>query len=120
MESIQQNYYDDSVEHESNIPPGSPHISDARVGEEYQVEIPSMIEEAEWLRLLVNPADPEIMGDSSLSFAIGLPLSVTWMHNEGYLADIDGTVNVIELTKEINLEKNSISGNEEESKLISF
>ncbi|QCE11440.1 uncharacterized protein LOC114183323 isoform X2 [Vigna unguiculata] len=102
MESIQQNYYDDSVEHESNIPPGSPHISDARVGEEYQVEIPSMIEEAEWLRLLVNPADPEIMGDSSLSFAIGLPLSVTWMHNEGYLADIDGDKNSDQLAKNKN------------------
>lgn len=97
MESIQQNYYDDSVEHASSTPPGSPHISDARVGEEYQVEVPSMIEESEWLGLIVNPADSEIMGDSSLSFAIGLPLSVTWMHNEGYLADIDGTANVIVL-----------------------
>jgi len=120
MESNQQNYYDDSVEHASNTPPGSPHISDARVGEEYQVKVPSMIEESEWFRLLVNPADSEIMGDNSLSFAIGLPLSVTWMHNEAYLADIDGTVYVIELTKEINLQKNNISDNEEELKLISF
>ncbi|XP_017416247.1 uncharacterized protein LOC108327064 isoform X1 [Vigna angularis] len=102
MESIQQNYYDDSVEHACNTPPGSPHISDARVGEEYQVEIPSMIEESEWLRLLVNPADSEIMGDSSLSFAIGLPLSVTWMYNEGYLADIDGDKNSDQLGKSKN------------------
>jgi len=99
MESIQQNYDDDSVEHASNTPPGSPHISDARVGEEYQVKVPSMIGESERLRLLVNPADSANMGDNSLSFAIGLPLSVTWMHNEALLADIDGTVNVIELKK---------------------
>ncbi|KAK7373573.1 hypothetical protein VNO80_06988 [Phaseolus coccineus] len=93
MESNQQNYYDDSVEHASNTPPGSPHMSDARVGEEYQVKVPSMIEESEWFQLLVNPADSEIMGDNSLSFAIGLPVSVTWMHNEAYLADIDGDKN---------------------------
>ncbi|CAJ1921386.1 unnamed protein product [Sphenostylis stenocarpa] len=90
MESILQNYDDDSVEHECNTHPGSPDISDVRVGEEYQVEVPSIIEESEWLQLLLNPADSEIMGDKPLSFAIGLPISVTWMHNEGHLADIDG------------------------------
>ncbi|RDX61448.1 hypothetical protein CR513_60322, partial [Mucuna pruriens] len=127
MESIQQNYKDDLVEHASNGPPGSPDICDIvgapqlnpRVGEEYQVEVPSMIKESERIQLRMNPADSEVMHDNSLSFAIGLPISVMWMHNEvedgrseGHLADIDGTVNAIELVKETTLQKNSISGNE--------
>ncbi|TKY66193.1 hypothetical protein E2542_SST09060 [Spatholobus suberectus] len=108
MESIQQNYNDDFVEHPSNGPPGSPDISDVvgalqsnpRVGEEYQVEVPSMIKESERLQLRMNPADSEVMLDNSLDFAIGLPISVTWMHNEvedsgdaESLANIDGDKN---------------------------
>ncbi|KAK7395409.1 hypothetical protein VNO78_15967 [Psophocarpus tetragonolobus] len=108
MESILQNYNDDSMEHASNDPPGSPDISDIggasqldpRVGEEYQVVVPDIIKESERRQLLMNPADLEVMRDSSLSFAIGLPISVTWMHNgvedSGYvgnLADIEGGEN---------------------------
>nr|KYP48180.1 hypothetical protein KK1_030132 [Cajanus cajan] len=135
MESIQQNYNDDSMENSSNTPPGSPDISDIvgapqlnpRVGEEYQVEVPSMIKESERLRHFMNPADSEFMHHNSLSFAIGLPISVTWMHNEvedsghaGYLADIDGTVYAIEHEKKASLEKNNLSDNEDELKLIVF
>ncbi|KAG5027535.1 hypothetical protein JHK82_023388 [Glycine max] len=135
MESIQQNYNDDSMEHSSSSPPGSPDISDVvgalqldpRVGEEYQVEVPGIIKESERLQLLMNPADSEVMLDSSLSFAIGLPISVTWIRNEvedsgreRNLADVDGTVNTIELVKETNFKKNSISESEEELKLIVF
>ncbi|KAL2336777.1 hypothetical protein Fmac_011223 [Flemingia macrophylla] len=135
MESILQNYSDDSMEHSSNSPPCLPDINDIvgapqlnpRVGEEYQVEVASMKKESERLQLLMNSADSELMHHDSLSFAIGLPISVTWMHNEvedngheGYLADIDGKVYAIVLEKEASIEKSSLSGNEEELKLIVF
>ncbi|RZB52231.1 hypothetical protein D0Y65_048612 [Glycine soja] len=135
MESIQQNYNDASMELASNSPPGSPDISDVvgapqldpRVGEEYQVEVLDIIKESERLRLLMNTADSEVMCDNSLSFVIGLPISVTWMHNAvedsrcgGNLADVDGMINAIELAKETNFKKNIISDSEEELKLIAF
>ncbi|KAK7339102.1 hypothetical protein VNO77_19746 [Canavalia gladiata] len=133
MESIQQNYNDNLMEHASNDPLDPPDINDIvgapqlspRIGEEYQVEVPSMIEESERLQLLVNPADSEAIHDNSHSFAIGLPISVTWMHNQvedsgcegwGYLAHIDGTVNASELAKTTNAKKNCISDNGDELK----
>ncbi|KAK7293181.1 hypothetical protein RJT34_16043 [Clitoria ternatea] len=90
MESIQEDYGDDFMEQASKGSPGSPDISDIigvpwsnpRVGEEYQVEIPSMMKKSERLQLLMNPADLEVKGDNSLSFAIGLPNTVTWIHND--------------------------------------
>ncbi|WJX85399.1 hypothetical protein P8452_67858 [Trifolium repens] len=53
-----------------------------KIGDEYQAEIPSMIKKSEELLLRMNPADSEAMHDRSLSFAIGLPIQVTWIHNE--------------------------------------
>jgi hypothetical protein len=53
-----------------------------KIGDEYQAEIPSMIKKSEELSLRMNPADSEAMHDRSLSFAIGLPIQVTWIHNE--------------------------------------
>ncbi|XP_027335818.1 uncharacterized protein LOC113849825 [Abrus precatorius] len=133
MELIQQNYNDSFMDHASNGPLDLPDISNIvgapqsnpRVGEEYQVEVPFMIKESERIQLLMNPADSEVIHDNSLSFAIGLPISVTWMHNEvegsgregrGYLADIDGTVNEIELAKATNVKNNSMLDNKEELK----
>ncbi|KAK7337774.1 hypothetical protein VNO77_18361 [Canavalia gladiata] len=98
MESIQQNYDDNFMKHASNGPPSSSNISNIpealqlnpRLGHEYQVEVPSVIKQSEWLHLLMNPADSEVMHDNSLSFAIGLPISVTWIHSEVEGGDILG------------------------------
>jgi len=62
-----------------------------RIGHEYQVEIPSMLKKSEQLSLRMNPADSEAVHDQSLSFAIGLPIPVTLIHNEmcGYHGDIN-------------------------------
>jgi len=62
-----------------------------RIGREYQAEIPSVLKKSEQLPLRTNPADSESVHDKSLSFAIGLPIPVTWIHNKecGYHADIN-------------------------------
>jgi hypothetical protein len=62
-----------------------------RIGHEYQAEIPSMLKKSEQLSLSKNPGDSESVHDKSLSFAIGLPIPVTWIHNEecGYHGDIN-------------------------------
>ncbi|KAK7258882.1 hypothetical protein RIF29_24471 [Crotalaria pallida] len=48
----------------------------------------------------MNPADSEVEHDSSLSFAIGLPIPVMWIRNNVEdSGDNDGTTNVIESAK---------------------
>ncbi|RDX92567.1 hypothetical protein CR513_25280, partial [Mucuna pruriens] len=89
MELSQQNYNDNFPDHASNGPLSSPYISNLvgapqlspRVGHEYQVEVPSIMKQSEQLQLLMNPAESEL-GHYNVSFAIGLPISVTWIHNE--------------------------------------
>ncbi|KAK7397198.1 hypothetical protein VNO78_18365 [Psophocarpus tetragonolobus] len=90
IELIKQNYNDNFMEHASSSPPSSPYISNLveapqlipRVGHEYQVEVPSIIKQSEQLQLLMNPAESEVGHGNSLSFAIGLPISITWIYNE--------------------------------------
>ncbi|KAF7817905.1 uncharacterized protein G2W53_023360 [Senna tora] len=73
-----------------STPPSSPDISDIvgapqmtpRLGDEYQVETPPMITESERLKLLLSPADSELVNDNSYSFAMGLPVPLIWVHNE--------------------------------------
>jgi len=62
-----------------------------RIGHEYQAEIPSVLKKSEQLSLRMNPGDSESVHDKSLSFAIGLPIPVTWIPNEecGYHGDIN-------------------------------
>ncbi|KAJ1417120.1 SANT domain [Sesbania bispinosa] len=128
MESVQQNDNDDFMENASNDPLSSSDISsivgapqvNPRVGHEYQVEVPSMIKESDRLQLLMNPADSEVVHDNSLSFAIGLPVPVTWIHNEVKDGDIDGTVNAVEPEKATDVKKNGISDNGEELKPNTF
>ncbi|XP_061348509.1 uncharacterized protein LOC133293903 [Gastrolobium bilobum] len=134
MESIQQNYNDNFMEHASSGSPSSPDISNIvgaaqlnpRIGHEYQVEVSSMIEEPERLQLLMNPADSEVVHDNSLFFAIGLPILGAWKHNEvedsghegwGYLGDIDRTVNAIKPAKTANVKKNGMSGDSKSGEL---
>lgn len=56
-----------------------------RVGDEYQVEIPPILGESEVLRLMINPADPEGVIDSSHCFTMGLSVPVMWVCNQGNL-----------------------------------
>ncbi|RHN78545.1 putative transcription factor MYB/SANT family [Medicago truncatula] len=62
-----------------------------RIGHAYQAEIPSVLKKSEQLSLRMNPTDSESVHDKSLSFAIGLPIPVTWIPNEecGYRGDIN-------------------------------
>ncbi|XP_039029687.1 uncharacterized protein LOC120163960 [Hibiscus syriacus] len=72
------------------LPPESPDITDIfgdpqlspRVGDEYQVEIPPMITGSEHLRLLMDPLDPEGIPYLAHSFLLGLPVPVTWTHEQ--------------------------------------
>ncbi|XVF31355.1 hypothetical protein REPUB_Repub16aG0138600 [Reevesia pubescens] len=72
------------------LPPDSPDVSDIfgdpqlspRVGDKYQVEIPPMITGSEHLRLLMDPIDSEGIPYLAHSFLLGLPLPVTWTHEQ--------------------------------------
>jgi len=98
MDIIQQDDKDNLTEHASNSPPSSPYISNVvgapqlnpRVGHEYQVEVPSLIKKSERLKLLRNPAESEVGFDSLLSYAIGLPISVTWIYNAKESSENEG------------------------------
>ncbi|XP_039002344.1 uncharacterized protein LOC120128780 [Hibiscus syriacus] len=76
------------------LPPDSPDISDIfgdprlspRVGNKYQVEIPPMVKGTEHLSLLMDPVDSDGIPYLVHSFLLGLPLPVTWTHDE---EDID-------------------------------
>ncbi|PON59896.1 SANT domain containing protein [Parasponia andersonii] len=88
---------------ESLISPGSPDSSNIfgdpllnpRIGDEYQVNIPDMITEYERLKLLANPIDSRTV-NTSHSFLMGLPIPITWFHDEdeglGSLRNSDDTI----------------------------
>ncbi|KAK7284360.1 hypothetical protein RJT34_19105 [Clitoria ternatea] len=133
MESIQQNDDNHFMEHASNDPPNSPDINDIvgdrqldpRLGHEYQVEVPSLIKQSERSQLLINPADSEAVPDNSLSFAIGLPISVTWIEDSGHggwgnVGNIEGKIHAVEPADAVNAEKNSTSDNGEELKSSTY
>ncbi|KAF8394548.1 hypothetical protein HHK36_020759 [Tetracentron sinense] len=75
---------------EQLLSPGSPDINDIfgdpqvlpRVGDQYQVEIPSLITEADRIQLIKNPIDTEVMADVAHSFLMGLSISIMWVHDE--------------------------------------
>ncbi|CAH8331857.1 unnamed protein product [Eruca vesicaria subsp. sativa] len=54
---------------------GNPKV-DVRVGDEYQAEIPPMMSDSKRAAFLVNPLVSDL---GSSSFAVGLPLHVTWI-----------------------------------------
>ncbi|KAK9735441.1 hypothetical protein RND81_04G205800 [Saponaria officinalis] len=56
-----------------------------RVGDEYQVEIPSMLSKSEFLPLMKNSAGSVDIVDSSHSFGCGLPIPVTSLRNQANL-----------------------------------
>ncbi|KAJ7973355.1 Arginine-glutamic acid dipeptide repeat protein [Quillaja saponaria] len=118
MQSFQleddDNCIEDRSSNQSNAPssPGMSTIVGARqlnprLGDEYQVEIPSMITESEHLQLLKNPADSEML-DVMHSFAIGLPIPLMSIRYEvvdieaegcGSFSDNDNADNVPEPTE---------------------
>ncbi|GAB4855566.1 hypothetical protein Ancab_024185 [Ancistrocladus abbreviatus] len=53
-----------------------------RVGDDYQVEIPPMLTESEFLLLTANPVESEVV-DASHPFLLGLPVPVMWVYSEG-------------------------------------
>ncbi|GMH07745.1 hypothetical protein Nepgr_009585 [Nepenthes gracilis] len=63
---------------DTSISYGGPLIH-PRVGDEYQVEIPSTLTKTELLQYLKNPADSEIMFDTSHRFIMGLRIPITWV-----------------------------------------
>lgn len=52
-----------------------------RIGDKFQVNIPSIISESEHLKLLTNPNYSEIF-DVSHPFLMGLPIPIMWIHEE--------------------------------------
>ncbi|XP_019440565.1 PREDICTED: uncharacterized protein LOC109345804 isoform X2 [Lupinus angustifolius] len=126
MELIQQNYNDNFVDYASNSPPSSPDICSIvgdpqlspRLGCEYQVEVPSMIKQTARFQFQMNPVDSEVVHDNSLSFAIGLPISVMWIRSDVEdSGDNDGsTDNVIEPEKASSVKKSRISSQGDKSK----
>lgn len=78
---------------DSSLSSDSPHSNDIygeplvhpRVGDEYQVEIPSILNKSELLQQMMNSADSKGFIDSSRSFLMGLPMPVMWICNEGDL-----------------------------------
>ncbi|XP_028780890.1 uncharacterized protein LOC114737151 [Neltuma alba] len=118
-------------------PPGSPDINDIvgapqlnpRLGDEYQVEIPSMTIESERLKLIRSPADSEVVNDKSLYFALGLPVPLIWIddevedgRNEGqeYFRNNDGDVNVFGPAETSDVKPNITSDNEIEMSPITL
>ncbi|RVX18681.1 hypothetical protein CK203_007214 [Vitis vinifera] len=93
MDSAHQDHDDKCIEETTSdqlLHPDSPDINDIfgeplvhpRVGYEYQVEIPLMITESERDKLLVNPADAEVIVDVSHSFLMGLPIPIVQVLDE--------------------------------------
>ncbi|XP_021742530.1 uncharacterized protein LOC110708653 [Chenopodium quinoa] len=78
---------------DSSLSPDSPDSNDIfgeplvhpRVGDEYQVEIPSLQNKSELRQLMKNPAESKGSTDSSHSFLMGLPLPVMWICNQAYI-----------------------------------
>ncbi|XP_021772912.1 uncharacterized protein LOC110736884 [Chenopodium quinoa] len=78
---------------DSSLSPDSPDSNDIfgeplvhpRVGDEYQVEIPSLQSKSELRQLMKNPAESKGITDSSHSFLMGLPLPVMWISNQAYI-----------------------------------
>ncbi|KAK8712525.1 hypothetical protein V6N13_147764 [Hibiscus sabdariffa] len=95
------------------LPPDSPDITDIfgdpllspRVGDEYQVEIPPMITGSEHLRLLMDPLDLEGIPYIAHSFLLGLPVPVTWTHEQDTNFEDEGKGGPSKLNDGIKLDK---------------
>ncbi|CAN1356727.1 hypothetical protein LINPERPRIM_LOCUS44047, partial [Linum perenne] len=88
MESIQQDHEDEALAKETDLErlvcvsspsicgvSGSPNTN-PRIGDDYQVKIPTLMSESEHLQLLKYPLDSEGTSDASFCFLEGLPVSI--------------------------------------------
>ncbi|KAF8401509.1 hypothetical protein HHK36_012449 [Tetracentron sinense] len=115
------------------LSPGSPDINDIfgdpqalpRVGDQYQVEIPPLITEADRLQLLKNPIDTEVMVDVH-SLLMGLPIPIMWFHDEvnnirreemEFLGDPNDAVNTNESVESENRKDRQINLKKKDLKL---
>ncbi|KAL5783782.1 hypothetical protein ACOSP7_008811 [Xanthoceras sorbifolium] len=106
--------------------PDSPDISDLfgeqqvnpRIGEEFQVGIPPMITGSEYIQLLMNPTDSNVIFDVSHSFLMGLPIPIMRLNGEmdniedqgwGIVGNSDDAVNTDKSVKCRKSKKNQIS-----------
>nr|XP_010943394.1 uncharacterized protein LOC105061132 isoform X3 [Elaeis guineensis] len=68
--------------------PGTDNVNDEppafpRIGEQYQVEIPTLVTESECLQLRSHPISTDNMLDDSYIFGLGLAIPVMWIHHIG-------------------------------------
>ncbi|KAG1362590.1 Arginine-glutamic acid dipeptide repeats protein [Cocos nucifera] len=68
--------------------PGTDDVNDEppvcpRIGDQYQVEIPTLATESECLQLRSHPISTDNMLDKSYIFGLGLAIPVTWIHHAG-------------------------------------
>ncbi|XP_059632715.1 uncharacterized protein LOC132275273 [Cornus florida] len=93
MDLVQLNHNVDCIEDTSAEQLLSPVASDAynvfgdpemfpRVGDQYQVEVPSLITESEYLSYMRNPTDAEIISVVPRDFLMGLPMPIMWINME--------------------------------------
>ncbi|XP_042518424.1 uncharacterized protein LOC122092155 isoform X2 [Macadamia integrifolia] len=72
------------------LAPGYPEISSIvgdqqvlpRIGDQYQVEIPPLIEDSGSIQLIKKSIDSDDMVDVTNSFLMGLPIPIMWVHDE--------------------------------------
>uniref|UniRef100_A0A6N2N9D5 SANT domain-containing protein n=1 Tax=Salix viminalis TaxID=40686 RepID=A0A6N2N9D5_SALVM len=110
MDVIEGNSEWNCIEDESAEQSLSPGICDAyrdpellpRIGDEYQVQIPSLMTECANQLLVENPADAIISSATCDEFLVGLPVSLMWINEEiesikhepqGYPCDLTDTSN---------------------------
>ncbi|KAK7387885.1 hypothetical protein VNO78_22683 [Psophocarpus tetragonolobus] len=74
-----------------------------RVGEQYQVEIPSLISKSEYYSFLRNSQEAESTASSLYKFRVGLPIPIIWIKDEGeknrHNHQSNGVTNKIESSK---------------------
>ncbi|KAJ4967922.1 hypothetical protein NE237_014623 [Protea cynaroides] len=107
---------------------GDPQV-DPRIGDQYQVEIPPMIEESDSLQVIKKPTDAEEVVDVTNSFLMGLPIPIMWIHDKlanvkceslECLGDPDSAMDLNESIKSENNKEDQIISNNGDLKLESL
>ncbi|CAN0914234.1 hypothetical protein LINGRAHAP2_LOCUS28430 [Linum grandiflorum] len=118
MESVQQDHDDEDlvkeVDMERVVSASSPNICgvsgspnlNPRIGDDYQVKIPTLMSESEYVQLLKCPLDSEGTPDASVCFLKGLPISIMVIHDK---VDREGEKE-LKLVNAVGTKKSSKSG----------
>ncbi|KAL9253426.1 hypothetical protein AKJ16_DCAP05461 [Drosera capensis] len=124
MEKMELNEDDQSMEEKLSRELTSLESSDAddifgeplvhpRIGDEYQAEIPPMLNESERLQLLMDPAEAGTSTD--VSFVMGLRVPITWIYNDVKpiknepTASVNKLANAADLNGFLNSEKEEVT-----------